>query len=77
MFFINMSIPLSLWTRVFCGYFNNESKSKTKEIKVNYPIDLTDQLGRQVKVDNKPERIVKAVKNRAFEGTLFRGKRNV
>ncbi len=26
---------------------------------------------------NKPERIVKAVKNRIFEGTLFRGKRNV
>ncbi|EIJ65262.1 amino acid kinase family protein [Candidatus Nitrosopumilus salaria BD31] len=26
---------------------------------------------------NKPERIVKAVKNRAFEGTLFRGKKNV
>ena len=26
---------------------------------------------------NKPERIVKAVKNRAFEGTLFRGKCNV
>ena len=26
---------------------------------------------------NKPERIVKAVKNRTFEGTLFRGKRNV
>jgi len=26
---------------------------------------------------NKPERIVKAVKNRKFEGTLFRGKRNV
>jgi len=25
---------------------------------------------------NKPERIVKAVKNRKFEGTLFRGKRN-
>ncbi len=25
----------------------------------------------------KPDRIVKAVKNRAFEGTLFRGKRNV
>jgi len=25
---------------------------------------------------NKPERIVKAVKNRTFEGTLFRGKRN-
>ena len=26
---------------------------------------------------NKPERIVKAVKNRKFEGTLFRGKRDV
>jgi isopentenyl phosphate kinase len=26
---------------------------------------------------NKSERIVKAVKNREFEGTLFRGKRNV
>jgi isopentenyl phosphate kinase len=26
---------------------------------------------------NKPERIVKAVKNRKFEGTLFRGKKNV
>ncbi|MFQ5782084.1 MAG: isopentenyl phosphate kinase [Nitrosopumilus sp.] len=26
---------------------------------------------------NKPERIVKAIKNRKFEGTLFRGKRNV
>jgi isopentenyl phosphate kinase len=26
---------------------------------------------------NKPERIVKAVKNREFEGTLFKGKRNV
>jgi len=26
---------------------------------------------------NKPERIVKAVKNRTFEGTLFRGKKNV
>jgi isopentenyl phosphate kinase len=26
---------------------------------------------------NKPDRIVKAVKNRKFEGTLFRGKRNV
>jgi len=26
---------------------------------------------------NKPERIVKAVKNRKFEGTLFRGKRIV
>jgi isopentenyl phosphate kinase len=26
---------------------------------------------------NKPERIVKAVKNKTFEGTLFRGKRNV
>jgi isopentenyl phosphate kinase len=26
---------------------------------------------------NKPERIVKAVKNRKFEGTLFIGKRNV
>jgi len=26
---------------------------------------------------NKPERIVKAVKNRTYEGTLFRGKRNV
>ena len=26
---------------------------------------------------NKPERIVKAIKNREFEGTLFRGKRNV
>ena len=26
---------------------------------------------------NKPERIVKAVKNRKFEGTLFRSKRNV
>lgn len=26
---------------------------------------------------NKPERIVKAVKNRKYEGTLFRGKRNV
>jgi len=26
---------------------------------------------------NKPERIVKAVKNRIFEGTLFRGKCNV
>ncbi len=26
---------------------------------------------------NKPERIVKAVKNRKFEGTLFRGRRNV
>jgi isopentenyl phosphate kinase len=26
---------------------------------------------------NKSERIVKAVKNRKFEGTLFRGKRNV
>ena len=26
---------------------------------------------------NKPERIVKAVKNREYEGTLFRGKRNV
>ncbi len=26
---------------------------------------------------NKPERIVKAVKNRTFEGTLFRGRRNV
>ena len=26
---------------------------------------------------SKPERIVKAVKNRIFEGTLFRGKRNV
>jgi isopentenyl phosphate kinase len=26
---------------------------------------------------NKPERIVKAVKNSKFEGTLFRGKRNV
>jgi isopentenyl phosphate kinase len=26
---------------------------------------------------NKPERIVKAVRNRKFEGTLFRGKRNV
>ncbi len=26
---------------------------------------------------NKPERIVKAVKNRGFEGTMFRGKRNV
>ena len=25
---------------------------------------------------NKPERIVKAVKNRKFEGTLFRGKKN-
>ena len=26
---------------------------------------------------NKPERIVKAVKNRKFEGTVFRGKKNV
>ncbi|NJK77820.1 MAG: isopentenyl phosphate kinase family protein [Nanoarchaeota archaeon] len=26
---------------------------------------------------NKPERIVKAVKNRKYEGTLFRGKKNV
>jgi isopentenyl phosphate kinase len=26
---------------------------------------------------NNPERIVKAIKNREFEGTLFRGKRNV
>ena len=26
---------------------------------------------------NKPERIVKAVKNRKYEGTLFKGKRNV
>ncbi len=26
---------------------------------------------------NKPERIVKSIKNRKFEGTLFRGKRNV
>jgi isopentenyl phosphate kinase len=26
---------------------------------------------------NKSERIVKAVKNRKFEGTLFRGKKNV
>ena len=26
---------------------------------------------------NKPERIVRAVKNKEFEGTLFRGKRNV
>ena len=26
---------------------------------------------------NKPERILKAVRNRKFEGTLFRGKRNV
>jgi isopentenyl phosphate kinase len=26
---------------------------------------------------NKPERIVKAIKNRKFEGTLFRGKKNV
>lgn len=26
---------------------------------------------------NKPERIVKAVNNRKFDGTLFRGKRNV
>ena len=26
---------------------------------------------------NKPERIVKAIKNKKFEGTLFRGKRNV
>lgn len=26
---------------------------------------------------NKPERIVKAVKNKTFEGTLFRGKKNV
>ena len=26
---------------------------------------------------NNPERIVKAIKNRKFEGTLFRGKRNV
>ncbi|GKS67152.1 acetylglutamate kinase [Nitrosarchaeum sp.] len=26
---------------------------------------------------NRPERIVKAVKNRKYEGTLFRGKRNV
>ena len=26
---------------------------------------------------NKPERIVKAVKNKTYEGTLFRGKRNV
>ena len=26
---------------------------------------------------NKPERIVKAIKNRKFEGTLFKGKRNV
>ena len=26
---------------------------------------------------NKPERIVKAIKNRKFEGSLFRGKRNV
>jgi isopentenyl phosphate kinase len=25
---------------------------------------------------NKPERIVKAVKNNKFEGTLFKGKRN-
>ena len=25
---------------------------------------------------NKPERIVKAIKNRKFEGTVFRGKRN-
>ena len=26
---------------------------------------------------NKPERIVKAIKNNKFEGTLFRGKKNV
>jgi isopentenyl phosphate kinase len=26
---------------------------------------------------NKPERIVKAVKNKKFEGTLFKGKINV
>ena len=26
---------------------------------------------------NKPERILKAVRDRKFEGTLFRGKRNV
>ncbi|MBS1268961.1 MAG: Glutamate 5-kinase [Nitrosopumilus sp.] len=26
---------------------------------------------------NKPERIVKAIKNKTFEGTLFKGKRNV
>jgi isopentenyl phosphate kinase len=26
---------------------------------------------------NKPERIVKAIKNRKFEGTLFRGEKNV
>ena len=26
---------------------------------------------------NKPERILKAVRNRKFKGTLFRGKRNV
>jgi isopentenyl phosphate kinase len=25
---------------------------------------------------NKPERIVKAIKNKTFEGTLFRGKWN-
>ena len=26
---------------------------------------------------NKPERIVKAIKNKKYEGTLFRGKKNV
>ena len=68
-----------------------ELKEENPEITKN-KMDVTGGMTRKVKEatkiskmginvffvnGNKPERIVKAIKNRKYEGTLFRGKRNV
>ena len=68
-----------------------ELKGKSPEISEN-KMDVTGGMARKVEEatkiakmgvtvffvnGNKPERIVKAVKNRRYEGTLFKGKRNV
>ena len=56
---------------------NRVSKIRTYERKVEEAIKIS-KMGMNVFFVNgkKPERIVAAVKNREFKGTMFRGKRN-
>ena len=58
-------------------YSDLKTKKLIYELKGENPTISKNGLNVFFVNGNKPERIVKAIKNKKFEGTLFRGKRNV